>query len=102
MTPVIARPLCGRPDRRTPPHRPAPDRPITGREVEAIFDFVLIAFALFLLIRAINRMQRHQEKAVDTRECPFCLSVIPVKASRCPSCTSEVGIASATPATGGA
>jgi large conductance mechanosensitive channel len=71
-----------------------------GSFVQTIFDFVLVAFALFLLIRTINRMQRHPEKAVDTRECPFCLSVIPIKATRCPSCTSEVGAASATPVTG--
>ena len=70
-----------------------------GNFLNAVLDFLIVAFALFLLVRAINRMQRHPEKAVDTRECPFCLSVIPIKATRCPQCTSEVGSASATPVT---
>jgi large conductance mechanosensitive channel len=70
-----------------------------GIFIQTIIDFLIIAFVIFLLVRAINRMKRHPEKEVDTRECPFCLSVIPIKATRCPSCTSEVGRASATPVT---
>jgi large conductance mechanosensitive channel len=70
-----------------------------GNFINTLIDFLIVAFVIFLLVRAINRMQRHPEKAVETRECPFCLSVIPIKATRCPSCTSEVGRASATPVT---
>jgi large conductance mechanosensitive channel len=71
-----------------------------GIFLNTVVDFLIIAFAIFLLVRAINRMQRHPEKVEDTRECPFCLSVIPIKATRCSQCTSEVGAGSATPATG--
>jgi large conductance mechanosensitive channel len=70
-----------------------------GNFINTLIDFLIVAFVIFLLVRAINRMQRHPEKAVETRECPFCLSVIPIKATRCPQCTSEVGGASATPVT---
>jgi large conductance mechanosensitive channel len=62
-----------------------------GAFINTLIDFLIIAFALFLVVRAINRMQRHPEKAApETRECPYCLSVIPVKATRCPNCTSDV------------
>jgi large conductance mechanosensitive channel len=62
-----------------------------GSFINTLIDFLIIAFALFLVVRAINRMQRHPEKAVpETCECPYCLSVIPVKATRCPNCTSDV------------
>lgn len=62
-----------------------------GLFIKNIVDFLLVAFVIFLVIRAINRMSKKQEAAApDTRECPHCLSQIPLKASRCPACTSEV------------
>ncbi|MDW7771473.1 MAG: large-conductance mechanosensitive channel protein MscL [Desulfobulbaceae bacterium] len=64
-----------------------------GVFINAIISFLIVAFAVFLLIRAINRMQREQEApppAPATRECPFCLSAIPIQATRCPHCTSEL------------
>ena len=57
-----------------------------------VINFVIIAFAIFLLIKQINRMQRPAPTAAaaPTKECPHCLSTIPVKATRCPHCTSEL------------
>jgi large conductance mechanosensitive channel len=69
-----------------------------GLFINTIVSFVIVAFAVFLLVRGINQLQREQEAppaAPTTRECPYCLSEIPLKASRCPHCTSELG---ATPA----
>jgi len=62
-----------------------------GLFFNTILDFIIIAFAIFLLIRQINRMKREPAPAApDTKECPFCLSSIPLKAVRCPHCTSEL------------
>jgi large conductance mechanosensitive channel len=62
-----------------------------GSFINTIIDFAIIAFAVFLLVRHINRMKREPEKTLpDTRECPFCISTISNKATRCPNCTSEL------------
>jgi large conductance mechanosensitive channel len=69
-----------------------------GLFINTIISFVIIAFAVFLVIKGINRMKREEEAppaAPTTRECPFCLSEIPLKATRCPHCTSELGTAPA-------
>jgi large conductance mechanosensitive channel len=61
-----------------------------------VIDFVIVAFAIFLLVRFINRLNRQPEappKAPTTRECPFCLSSIPLRATRCPQCTSTLQVA---------
>jgi large conductance mechanosensitive channel len=67
-----------------------------GVFVNTIISFVIVALAVFLLIRSINRLQREEEEAPPaeptTKECPYCLSSIPIKASRCPQCTSELGL----------
>ena len=56
-----------------------------------VLDFLIIAFAIFLLIRQVNRLkQPAPAPAPLTRECPYCLSAIPLKATRCPHCTSEL------------
>jgi large conductance mechanosensitive channel len=56
-----------------------------------MLDFLIVAFAVFLLVRQINRMRRKpEEKPPDTKECPYCASAIPVKAVRCPQCTSDL------------
>lgn len=52
-----------------------------------ILDFIVVAFVIFLVVRQINRMRR---ESPTTRECPYCASLIPIKATRCPSCTSQV------------
>ena len=66
-----------------------------GNFINYLITFLIVAFVIFMLIRAINRMRRAAEKpkeaaAPTTRECPFCLSAVPIKATRCPHCTSEL------------
>jgi large conductance mechanosensitive channel len=62
-----------------------------GVFVNQIVSFVLVAFAVFLLVRAINRMRRQQPAPEPTtRACPFCATDIPRAAVRCPNCTSEL------------
>ena len=64
-----------------------------GVFLNSIFDFLIVAFVIFLLIRQVNRTKRQTEVpavAPITRECPFCWSSIPMKATRCPHCTSEL------------
>ncbi len=53
-----------------------------------ILDFIIVAFVLFLLVRQVNRLRR--EPTPTTKECPYCFSMIPIKASRCPNCTSQL------------
>jgi large conductance mechanosensitive channel len=57
-----------------------------------IISFLIITFAVFLLIRNINRMKKKEDTAAvpTTKECPYCLSAVPLKAVRCPHCTSEL------------
>ena len=64
-----------------------------GLFVNTIIDFVIVAFVIFLLVRAVNRMRRQQEAppaVPTTKECSYCLSSIPIKATRCPNCTSQL------------
>ena len=64
-----------------------------GVFLNSIFDFLIVAFVIFLLIRQVNRTKRQTEVpavAPITRDCPFCWSSIPMKATRCPHCTSEL------------
>lgn len=67
-----------------------------GLFINAVIDFIIVAFVVFLFVRQINRMRREKEAPPaepTTRECPYCLSTIPLKATRCPHCTSELGAA---------
>ena len=61
-----------------------------GAFVQSIIDFIIIAFVIFLLVRAINRLKREEPTTPTTKECPYCFTTIPLKASRCPNCTSEL------------
>jgi len=64
-----------------------------GLFINAVISFLIVAFAVFLLIRGINRLKREEEappSAPAKKECPFCLSSIPIKASRCGHCTSNL------------
>jgi large conductance mechanosensitive channel len=64
-----------------------------GLFLNTIIDFVIVAFVIFLLVRVVNRMRREQEAppaVPTTKECPYCLSSIPIKATRCPNCTSQL------------
>lgn len=64
-----------------------------GVFINTIVEFVIVAFAIFLVIKQMNHM-RKREKAKEpeptTKDCPYCLSTIPKQASRCPQCTSEL------------
>lgn len=66
-----------------------------GIFINTILDFIIIGFVIFLMVRAINKLKR-QPPPPDptTKSCPFCLSVIPIKAVRCPHCTSDLSSAS--------
>ena len=61
-----------------------------GVFINALISFLVIALAIFLLIRAMNRAMPPAAEEVTTKECPYCFSAIPVKATRCPNCTSQL------------
>jgi large conductance mechanosensitive channel len=61
-----------------------------GLLINTIVSFVLVAFAVFLLVRTIEAARRDPAALPDTKECPHCAMPIPVKASRCPQCTSTL------------
>ena len=64
-----------------------------GFFINTVISFVIVAFAVFLLIRGVNKMKRQAETppaVPTTKECPYCLSTIPIKATRCGHCTSEL------------
>jgi len=62
-----------------------------GLFINAIVNFLIVAFAIFLLVRAVNRMRTPAPVAAPiTRECPRCLSAVPLKATRCAFCTSDL------------
>ena len=61
-----------------------------GVFINSVISFLIVAFAVFLLIRNINRLKREAPAEITTKECPFCTSPIPLKATRCPHCTSEL------------
>jgi large conductance mechanosensitive channel len=64
-----------------------------GLFVNTVINFMIVAFALFIVIRQINRLSREKEEAPPpptTKECPFCFSTIAIQATRCPQCTSEL------------
>jgi large conductance mechanosensitive channel len=59
-----------------------------GLFLNTCLEFLIVAFAVFLLVKQVNRLKG--PVIVDTRACPFCMTQIPMKATRCPGCTSEV------------
>ncbi len=64
-----------------------------GLFFNTVFDFVIVAFAIFLVVRQINKLKREPAPAPaepTTKDCPFCASAIPIKAVRCPQCTSQL------------
>ena len=63
-----------------------------GVFLNTIVDFMLVGFAVFLIVRQANKLKRQPAPAAPaTKECPFCYSAIPIKATRCPNCTSQLG-----------
>jgi large conductance mechanosensitive channel len=65
-----------------------------GVFVDALISFILVAFAVFILVKNVNKLKRHEapvSPAVPTtKECPYCMSTIPLKATRCGQCTSTL------------
>ena len=65
-----------------------------GIFISTVIDFVIIAFAIFMVIKQMNRLKRKEEAAPPPtptmKDCPHCLSNIPIKATRCPQCTSSL------------
>jgi large conductance mechanosensitive channel len=70
-----------------------------GAFIQALIDFLIIAFVIFMIVRYYNRLLNRFQKpaAVDptTKDCPYCLTSIPLKATRCPACTSQLGATAA-------
>lgn len=62
-----------------------------GLFLNTVIDFVIVAFVIFLLVRQMNRLKKEEKPAVpSTKECPACLSAVPLKATRCAYCTGEL------------
>jgi large conductance mechanosensitive channel len=66
-----------------------------GQLVNDVINFLIVALAVFLLVKQVNRIKSAVDKPVvadapTTRECPFCMSTIPKRATRCPNCTSQL------------
>src|SRR5215211_4904355 len=56
-----------------------------GAFIQSIIDFVIVAFVIFMIIRTMNRMKKSAPAAPTTKECPYCFTNIPLKATRCPN-----------------
>ena len=64
-----------------------------GVFINTVLDFLIVAFALFIVIKQMNRLKKKEEAPqATTKECSRCFSVIPLKATRCPNCTSELQV----------
>ncbi len=61
-----------------------------GQLITDILNFLIIAFAVFMLVKQVNRLKSKQPDAPTTKDCPLCLSTIPLKATRCAHCTSAL------------
>lgn len=62
-----------------------------GLFLNTVIDFLIVAFVIFMMIRQINKLKKQPAPALPTaKDCPHCFSVIPIKATRCPNCTSEL------------
>jgi len=62
-----------------------------GLFIQAIVDFIIVAFVIFLLVRTMNNMKKQPAPAdPTTKECQYCFTTVPIKATRCPHCTSQL------------
>ena len=62
-----------------------------GVFVQSIVDFIIVAFVIFMIVRTMNRMKKPAPVAAPTtKDCPHCFTAIPIKATRCPNCTSQL------------
>ncbi len=64
-----------------------------GVFINTVISFIIVAFAVFLVIKSINQLKRKEEAPAEptTKDCPYCQTSIPIKATRCPHCTSQLG-----------
>jgi large conductance mechanosensitive channel len=66
-----------------------------GVFINTVIEFVLVAFAVFLLVKQVNRFRKQPAPAApSTKDCPYCATAIPIPASRCPNCTSQLAASS--------
>lgn len=65
-----------------------------GMFINAIINFIIIAFAIFILVKQINRFRQRREDTPSTKHCEFCKSSIDIAATRCPHCTSQLSVQS--------
>jgi len=65
-----------------------------GMFINTIINFIIVAFAIFMVIRSMNKFKKPETTTVEptTKDCPYCLTSIPIKATRCPHCTSELEV----------
>jgi large conductance mechanosensitive channel len=62
-----------------------------GLFIQAIVDFIIVAFVIFMLVRTMNKLKKQPAPAdPTTKECPYCFTTVPIKATRCPHCTSQL------------
>jgi len=61
-----------------------------GVFINSVINFIIVAFAVFILVRQINRLYKQAPPPPTTRDCPYCATAIPIAAVRCPHCTSEL------------
>lgn len=64
-----------------------------GLFVNTVISFIIVALAVFMVIKSLNKMQRQEEAPPEeptTKECSYCFTIIPINATRCPNCTSEL------------
>jgi large conductance mechanosensitive channel len=62
-----------------------------GVFVQSLIDFIIVAFVIFMLVRTLNRFKKPAPVAAPTtKDCPHCFTAIPIKATRCPNCTSQL------------
>jgi large conductance mechanosensitive channel len=61
-----------------------------GAFINTVINFVIVALAIFMVVKAMNKLRKQEEEAVSTKPCPFCKSDIALEATRCPACTSEI------------
>jgi len=61
-----------------------------GNFVTLLINFLIVAGAVFILVRAINRLKQPKHAEPVTKDCPACAMTIPIKATRCPHCTTEL------------
>lgn len=61
-----------------------------GNLLQTIIDFLIISFVIFIIVKQINRMKRPVVEDPTTKECPYCKTEVPIGATRCPHCTSEL------------